>query len=48
MRLTSTNIDGAGNLWCMNNWKPSAIVDAVLDNPGGDGVVIFLGIAEPE
>ncbi|WP_449398087.1 hypothetical protein [Chryseobacterium wanjuense] len=47
MRLTSTNIDGAGNLWCMNNWKPSALVD-VLDNPGGDGVVIFLGIAEPE
>jgi hypothetical protein len=47
MRLTSTNIDGAGNLWCMNNWKPSALVD-VADNPGGDGVVIFLGIAEPE
>lgn len=47
MRLTSTNIDGAGNLWCMNNWKPSAVVD-VKENPGGDGVVIFLGIAEPE
>ena len=47
MRLTSTNIDGAGNLWCMNNWKPSALVD-VAENPGGDGVVIFLGIAEPE
>ncbi|MBR9922560.1 MAG: hypothetical protein GYB31_17120 [Bacteroidetes bacterium] len=47
MRLTSTNIDGAGNLWCMNNWKPSALVD-VADNPGGDGAVIFLGIAEPE
>jgi len=47
MRLTSTNIDGAGNLWCMNNWKPSALVD-VKSNPGGDGVVIFLGIAEPE
>lgn len=47
MRLTSTNIDGAGNLWCMNNWKPSALVD-VFENPGGDGVVIFLGIAEPE
>ncbi|KAA2243362.1 hypothetical protein F0L74_12735 [Chitinophaga agrisoli] len=47
MRLTSTNIDGAGNLWCMNNWKPAAIVD-VKENPGGDGVVIFLGIAEPE
>ncbi len=47
MRLTSTNIDGAGNLWCMNNWKPSALID-VAGNPGGDGVVIFLGIAEPE
>lgn len=47
MRLTSTNIDGAGNLWCMNNWKPAAAVD-VADNPGGDGVVIFLGIAAPE
>lgn len=47
MRLTSTNIDGAGNLWCMNNWKPAAVVD-VKENPGGDGVVIFLGIAEPE
>lgn len=47
MRLTSTNIDGAGNLWCMNNWKPSAKVD-VKDNPGGDGPVIFIGIAEPE
>jgi len=47
MRLTSTNIDGAGNLWCMNNWKPSAVVD-VKENPGGDGVVIFLGIAQPE
>ncbi|ACU62598.1 hypothetical protein [Chitinophaga pinensis] len=47
MRLTSTNIDGAGNLWCMNNWKPSAVID-VADNPGGDGVMIFLGIAEPE
>jgi len=47
MRLTSTNIDGAGNLWCMNNWKPSALID-VANDPGGDGVVIFLGIAEPE
>jgi len=27
--------------------EPSALVD-VADNPGGDGVVIFLGIAEPE
>ncbi len=46
MRLTSTNIDGAGNLWAMNNWKPSAYVD-VSSNPGGDGVVIFVGVAKP-
>ncbi len=46
MRLTSTNIDAAGNLWAMNNWKPSAKVDVAL-NPGGDGVVIFIGVAEP-
>lgn len=47
MRLTSTNIDGAGNLWCMNNWKPATTVD-IKDNPGGDGPVIFIGIAAPE
>ncbi len=47
MRLTATNIDRAGNLWCLNNWKPSAKVD-VQDNPGGDGPVIFIGIAAPE
>lgn len=46
MRLTSSNIDGAGNLWAMNNWKPSAYVD-IADNPGGDGAVIFVGVAEP-
>jgi len=46
MRLTSTNIDRAGNLWAMNNWKPSLYTD-VMSNPGGDGVVVFLGVAEP-
>jgi hypothetical protein len=46
MRLTSVEIDGAGNLWAMNNWKPAATVD-VTANPGGDGVVIFIGVAEP-
>jgi len=51
MRLTSTNIDGAGNLWAMNNWKPSVYIDISMDistNPGGDGVIVFLGIAIPE
>lgn len=46
MRITSSTIDGAGNLWVMNNWKPSATID-ILENPGGDGVVIFLGVASP-
>lgn len=46
MRLTSTNVDGAGNVWAMNNWKPS-IYEDIKDNPGGDGVVIFVGVAEP-
>ncbi|GGM95059.1 hypothetical protein GCM10010967_30550 [Dyadobacter beijingensis] len=46
MRLTSTNVDAAGNVWAMNNWKPSVYVD-IKDNPGGDGVVIFVGVAEP-
>jgi hypothetical protein len=46
MRITSSTIDGAGNLWVMNNWKPSATID-LKENPGGDGVVIFLGVARP-
>jgi hypothetical protein len=46
MRITSSTIDGAGNLWVINNWKPSAAID-LLENPGGDGIVIFLGIATP-
>ena len=45
-RMTSTNIDAVGNLWAINNWKPSLDND-VSANPGGDGVVIFVGVAEP-
>lgn len=56
MKVTSTNIDAAGNLWAMNNWKPDVQVDVEGDpnpdidlsaNPGGDGVVVFLGMATP-
>ncbi|HMB93216.1 MAG TPA: hypothetical protein VKP65_20355 [Rhodothermales bacterium] len=39
-RLTGTVIDRVGNLWAVNNWKPSAYIDFEA-NPGGDGVVIF-------
>jgi hypothetical protein len=39
-------IDAAGNVWTINNWKPRFDVD-VLSNPGGDGIVIFVGLATP-
>ena len=45
-RITGTGIDRVGNLWSLNNWKPSAYVDFTT-NPGGDGVVIFIGVAKP-
>ncbi|MFP3941430.1 MAG: hypothetical protein ACLF0P_14115 [Thermoanaerobaculia bacterium] len=47
MRLTATRVDRAGNLWACNNWKPSAFLDVVRGNPGGDGLVIFVGAAAP-
>lgn len=49
MRMTSVNIDVAGNLWAVNNWKPDFASDFLPDhgNPGGDGIVIFVGVATP-
>lgn len=46
MRQVSIVPDRAGNLWVSNNWKPN-FRDNVLDNPGGDGLVIFVGLAAP-
>ena len=46
MRQTSCLVDAAGNVWTLNNWKPNFVVDA-LKNPGGDGAIIFVGIAKP-
>jgi hypothetical protein len=46
MRQTSCLVDAAGNMWTLNNWKPSFDVDAKI-NPGGDGAIIFVGIAKP-
>ncbi|WP_309384669.1 hypothetical protein [Cerasicoccus frondis] len=46
MRSTSVQIDRAGNLWTFNNWKPPFLND-VTNNPGGDGILIFLGLAPP-
>jgi len=46
MRLTNVVIDRAGNIWALNNWKPAFDID-VCCNPGGDGAVIFVGLAPP-
>lgn len=48
MRLTGSRVDRAGNLWSCNNWKPSADIDLLKGNPGGDGMVVFVGVAEPD
>jgi len=45
-RLTKVKVDRAGNIWCLNNWKPNFDFD-VLKAPGGDGMVIFVGLARP-
>ncbi len=49
MRMTSLVIDRGGNLWATNNFKPSWNIDAspTTGNPGGDGIVIFVGLARP-
>jgi streptogramin lyase len=46
MRATATQVDMAGNVWVTNNWKPSGLND-LTKNPGGDGMVIFVGLAAP-
>jgi sugar lactone lactonase YvrE len=54
MRTTGLEIDAAGNVWTCNNWKPDFDMDLFGDplngeaaNPGGDGMVIFVGLARP-
>jgi sugar lactone lactonase YvrE len=46
MRQTASVIDSAGNVWTINNYKPNFDVDAT-ENPGGDGILIFVGLAPP-
>ena len=46
MRQTDVVIDQAGNIWSINNWKPDVDIDFTV-NPGGDGIVIFVGLAAP-
>jgi sugar lactone lactonase YvrE len=42
-RNTGVVIDPSGNVWLANNWKTIA----VQTNPGGDGMVEFIGLAAP-
>lgn len=42
-RNTGINIDASGNVWLANNWKDVP----VQANPGGDGLVAFVGLAPP-
>lgn len=46
MRQTGLSIDQAGNIWTVNNWKADFAIDATK-NPGGDGIVIYVGLAPP-
>ncbi len=43
-RVTGINIDQSGNVWITNNWKPQP---TDLTNPGGDGILVFVGAAAP-
>jgi len=47
MRPVSTVPDRAGNLWVSNNWKPNFASNVLEENPGGTGLVIFIGLAAP-
>ena len=42
-RNTGVQVDGSGNVWLANNWK-NVIIPT---DPFGDGLVVFLGMAEP-
>ncbi|WOO42981.1 hypothetical protein [Rubellicoccus peritrichatus] len=46
MRSVSAVPDRAGNLWVTNNWKPNFLSNLNGD-PGGDGMIIFIGLAAP-
>jgi hypothetical protein len=49
MRMTSVTLDQAGNIWAVNNWKPwfGSDFEPCNGDPGGDGIVIFVGLAKP-
>mgnify|MGYP003588174953 FL=1 len=46
-RTTGLAVDAAGNVWTCNNWKPNFDTDTEDSNPGGDGMIILVGVATP-
>ncbi|HVN69708.1 MAG TPA: hypothetical protein VMU38_08685, partial [Candidatus Binatia bacterium] len=51
--LTDIGVDPAGNVWAMNNWQdidscvaPTPL-EALSTRCGGQGVVVFYGMAKP-
>ncbi len=42
-RSTAVSVDPSGNVWATNNWE----VFANQENPGGNAVVVFIGLAKP-
>ena len=42
-RSTAVEIDPSGNVWATNNFE----ILAISQNPGGDAMVVFIGVASP-
>ncbi|MEM7588103.1 MAG: hypothetical protein AAF560_32245 [Acidobacteriota bacterium] len=42
-RITGVSIDPSGNVWLINNWHNRIH----LENPGGNSLVVFVGLATP-
>jgi hypothetical protein len=40
-------VDDDDNVWTCNNWKPDFDNDTAAGNPGGDGMLIWVGLAKP-
>jgi hypothetical protein len=46
-RVQGTVVDDDDNVWTCNNWKPDFDNDTAAGNPGGDGMLIWVGLAKP-
>jgi len=46
-RVTGIQGDTSGNVWAVNNYKEDGLLPIGLNNPGGNSVVVFIGLAAP-